>query len=343
MRGWMEADYRADLRPRRVAPWAAVSTFVLLLSVSLPAHAYINTGRSVEWLCEFSPVVVHARVRSVTDHEKTRDVPFESAQVECEPIEFLKGKAGERIRFKFAGYGTPGREGTKYLLFLAGDKGAAVTYWINLDNPCTELSGGVAYTKNGEVLKEGAGILKLAQERVKGKARPNWQAGGYRGVPESLYIEAPGESAQALWAGSSTFLYVPPDPEFKNVLTQRYRGGLMRRERWEDDIRTGISLLALSYYPDKDVIQLLKHALSDGHYRQFKLREDPKSGFPGEVIRLYVLRQVAYEALTAMGQKVAKPEHFCEFFQLEVRGALGHGWWFRDPKTQRALHFEAVK
>jgi hypothetical protein len=308
-------------------------------------RAYINTGCSLEWLCEFSPVVVHAQVQSVTAHEQDPASRFESARLACKPGEALKGRAGEVIHFKFEGYGPAGEKGTSYLLFLdRDDEGRLrVTYWINLDQPCTELSRGVAYTKTGEVLTRGARILECARERLQGKVRQSRPSDRVRGLPDTLYIEAPGASAQALYAGSTTYLLVPPDPEFKEVFLERYRQAAKGRKRVADDLSAAKALLALSYFPDEGLIRLLREALTDGSRWRFRLRAEPAIGFAGETVELYVLRQAAYEALTAAGRAVAMPEGFCKYFHLDVRGAAsGYSWGFRDPKTGRVIPFDGV-
>jgi hypothetical protein len=297
---------------------------VLLLGLAPSARAYVNTGYSLEWLCAFSPVVVRAQVSEVTG--KT---------VECVPAEAFKGKAEKPIRFEIRGDLAPGVKGTNYLIFLARtEDGLAVTHWINLDRPNAEKGEGMAFNKSGDVLTDGGSIIKLVKQRLKGKALRHSPSGRVTGTAAALSIPAPGKAEMALWQGSSTYLLVPPDPEFKKVFLARYQASLKGRKDFHQDLSAAWDLMALSYYPDREVIELCKKALKDDSHKKFDLPPDSKSGFPGASVRVYPLRQSAYEALTAMGQKVDRPEYFCEYF---FRG--GGSWGFRDPKTKQIIQF----
>jgi hypothetical protein len=297
---------------------------VLLLSIAPSARAFINTGYSLEWLCAFSPVVVRAQVSEV-----------DGKTVVCEPVEAFKGKTDKPIRLTIHDKQALGIKGTNYLIFLAKtEDGLAVTHWINLDRPNAKKGEGMAFNKAGDVLSDGAPIVKLVKQRLKAKALRHSPSDRVTGTAETLSIPAPGKSEMALWQGSSTYLLVPPDWEFKKVFLARYQASLKGRKDFHDDLSAAWDLMALSYYPDKDVIELCKKALKDDSYKKFDLPPDTQSGFPGASVRVYPLRQAAYEALTAMGQKVDRPEYFCEYF-FRGRGS----WGFRDPKTKRVIQY----
>jgi hypothetical protein len=297
---------------------------VLLLSIAPSARAFINTGYSLEWLCAFSPVIVRAQVSEV-----------DGKTVQCTPVEAFKGKTDKPIRLTIHGKPGPGVKGTNYLIFLnKTEDGLTVTHWINLDRPNTEKGEGMAFNKAGDVLDDGAAIVKLVKQRLKGKALRHSPSDRVTDTAAALAIPAPGASERALWQGSSTYLLVPPDPEFKKVFLARYQASLKRKKDFHDGLSAGWDLLALSYYPDKDIIELCKKALKDDSHKKFDLPPDSQNGFPGASVRVYPLRQSAYEALTAMGQKVDRPEYFCEYF-FRGKGS----WGFRDPKTKRIIQF----
>src|SRR6516225_3221452 len=242
-------------------------------------HAYINYGMSLEWLCTFKPVIVHAEVVSVANRKVYPEGKFEFADVVCKPLEFLKGKAGERFEFKFDGYGPAGAPGTKYLLFLdrndekKDDKKLEVVYWINLDNPCTRMKG-VAYTKDGNIVADGADILKMARNQIKRNLPGHRSTPRLVGMQNSFIISAPGPAAMALWAGSVVYFYVPPDPIFRERFHRIFRMNNRRQHALWD---TAFSLVPLSYYKDDETVAILKKALSDPRSRRYRIHKGNKT------------------------------------------------------------------
>ncbi len=321
----------------------------VLFCCTRPAYGSINTGYSLEWLCTFRPTVVHVEVVSVADLE-TKDIRsrhWERGKLVCKTLETLKGKADERITFSTDACTHLGQSGTKYLLFLDQDesrwppsKEPTVVYAINLDQPATELSSGVAYTKAGAILRTSKDILDLAKESLAANAKrhlpPPQQQVDH---PErALHIDAPGAAEQALWAGSATLLVVPPDPEFKAIFLKAFRSphGL------DDGI---ISLCALSFYlDDPEVVAAVKSALSDANKLTVSLRAQTPEHPKAEGITCYPIRQLAYELLVAAGQKPDELKQFCPYFHGIISTPSGGvSTQFRDPKTGHTLSFDEVK
>ena len=298
-------------------------------------HAYINSGMSLEWLCTFKPVIVHAEVVSVMNRKVHKEMKFEFADVVCKPLEFLKGKAGERFEFKFDGYGPAGAQGTKYLLFLDrnDEKKLEVVYWINLDQPCARMKG-VGYTKVGNILAQGSDILKLVRSEIRRNLPGHRSTPRLSGMDKTLVMSAPGQAGWALWAGSSVYFYIPPDPVFRERFHRIFRMNDRRQNAmWE----TAFSLVPLSYYKDDETVAILKKALSDPRSRRYRIHKGNKT----ETIDIYPIRQFAYEALIAAGHEVAEPEHFCKY--LTAKAGFFLNWEFQDPDTQSRLKWEEVR
>ena len=325
---------------RRYTQLSLFAGLILLGILRAPVvHAYINYGMSLEWLCTFKPVIVHAEVVSVANRKVYPEGKFEFADVVCKPLEFLKGKAGERFEFKFDGYGPAGAPGTKYLLFLdrndekKDDKKLEVVYWINLDNPCTRMKG-VAYTKDGNIVADGADILKMARNQIKRNLPGHRSTPRLVGMQNSFIISAPGPAAMALWAGSVVYFYVPPDPIFRERFHRIFRMNNRRQHALWD---TAFSLVPLSYYKDDETVAILKKALSDPRSHRYRIYKGNKT----ETIDVYPIRQLAYEGLLAAGHQVVEPEHFCKY--LTATTGFQRGWTFRDPDAQTPLKWEEVK
>jgi hypothetical protein len=311
---------------------------VIALLTSPPcARAYTAIGASIEWLCRFSPVVVRCKVVSV-DREK----------VECEAVEILKGKAGKNERFKFDEHSKPMRKGDEVLLFLARERGRlGAANWVNLGRPGTRGVTGTAYTKKGEVLGNKAAILGLVRDRLKRK-ETHAGSGRFAGVENGLYINAPGDAAMALYAGSATMLLVPPDPEFKKEMLARYRErrrerakekGKLARKVWaedlSDDVAAARALYALSFFGGEEVIKLLEKGLDDPRHTEVALMAMPGIGFKGARCQLHPVREAAYEALLALGRKPARPRHHCPHFRVS-----SNGYGFLDARSGVHVNFE---
>ena len=258
----------------------AFSVIGLSLFWACTAHGFISTGESLEWLCTFHPTVAHAEVISVAGVEvkDIGSIHWESGEITCKVLESLKGKAKDRLTFRYSAYMHLGKPGTKYLLFLDEDesrwppsKEPVVVYAINLDDPAVKGSFGIACTKSGDILCTAKEILGLAKERIAANSKRHFpQPSGQIDHPaRALSIEAPGVAGQALFAGSSTYLLVPPDPEFKADFLKRFRTA----EDMYDQLE---ALCTLSYYlDDPEVAATVKGALADPVTITGTLRADP--------------------------------------------------------------------
>lgn len=330
----------------RVALLAAAS----LVFFACPVSGAIATGKSVEWLCTFSPVVLLADVVAVTEWDRKEEVEFESATLVCKPANVLRGEVEGNITFKFRSFGPAGKAGTKYLLFL--DRAESwqpgkwqVVDWVNLEQPCKRGFQGVPYTKDGRILEDARDILRLVLRRLQMKVPSHRSTERIDGMANSLWISAPGESSLALYAGSSTLLLVPPDPEFLGVFLKRYKAAsesLNFNARYSDLHQVGTYLCALSYYEDEEVVRLLKKALEDPRESTILFGQNAEEGLDGQRLKVYPIRQFAFEVLKAAGHKVKEPEHFCPSFFADISPAAG-SWGFRDPATKKGLNWQEAE
>jgi hypothetical protein len=314
-----------------------------------PVSGAIAVGKSVEWLCTFSPVVLLADVVTVSEWSRHGEVEFESATLVLRPANVLKGQVEGDITFKFMGHGPVGKAGTKYLLFLDHAESWQpgqwqVVDWVNLEQPCKRGVQGVPYTKDGRILDNARDILRLVVRRLKMKVPSHRSTERIDGMANSLWIPAPGTSEQALYAGSSTFLLVPPDPEFLGVFLKRYRSvseSSRDSARYSDLIRVGTFLCPLSYYQDEEVGRLLRTALEDPRASTILIDQNAEKGLEAQPVKVYPIRQCAFEVLKAGGHKVKEPERFTPYFYADVH-STGGGWGFRDPVTKKGVNWNEV-
>lgn len=313
--------------------WIFLAFSLLILPPAPTTFAYDSCGYTLEWLCTFKPVIVVARVVSITSTNPFPNAPkFVSADIVCKQTECLKGNPVSSILFNFQGTDSPGQPDTAYLLFL--DQSFQVVYWINLDNTATQGKRGVAYTKTGQILTEKDAILTLVRERLQNHPTILPMSERLLHLENALLIEAPAPASHALYALSSTSLYVPPDPEFKNHFLDLYKHYKNDPERrgWNSVFDWVHSIAPLCYYLDDETLKLLKHDLSDSRYRRYQPEID-----------LYPVRQFAYETLTAGGRTVEKPDHFSDFFQYDIGTCRCSGYGFRDPATKKSIQFREVE
>jgi hypothetical protein len=327
---------------------------VVLLGCAAEAQAYINDGNSVEWLATFRPIIVEVKVTALDQRtEKAfNTVHFVTAKLTCEVTTVHKGKIKGPITFDFGAYkgDSPlGEVGATYLLYLDVDDETGktiVTDYVNLDSPGTRFVPAVAYSKAGKILRTKAEILDALTGQLnllKKSPVPDLSAFAPTAA-RTLMISAPGESEQSLWAGSMSFLRVPPDPANEAAMLEAAQKFVKAAAQGlkTTNSSAGGELFPLAFYSDEKANAVLRAALKDTNRYHVRLNPDEESHTPALELTVYPIRQCAYEILKAHGEKVDEPQGMTPYFRMQSNGG-GVIVVFRAPGAKHNLYVTEEK
>lgn len=243
---------------------------IALLLASVVVSAEINIASSLDWL--------------VIEATHIRLVQVQGGKV---MTEVLKGAPPEVPGIA----GAPHEESLALLYFFDGDRKTIAT--INLSTP-GQGHGEPAFTPDFQVLSNGREILDRVRARI--------ERMGKEEVKEFHWFECPEDSAafKALWSGSSCYLKVPADPEYKARFLEELSSKdvhVRARAAWR-----------LSRHPGDDTVAALKSLLADPGTAVIHVFSDGKN----EDVTVRPARQCAYDALRKLGVDAARPEGWRE-------------------------------
>ncbi len=290
-----------------------ICTACVVLIPCLVALADINGGTSVAWLALSQPHIGVYTIATVSESVVRIDTKLGYA---------LKGVpvAGVRVKHRVSRNQNRNpadddmRKGDELLLFL--NNAMDVEYAINLTRPATR-GDGVAFSVDFDILRHKYAIVKTVTQRI---ARQ--QASGMPRVEHVtrehadrtsqtgfLRLEVPRDSAafDALFLGSSCYLVVPADPEFKEKVIAQLRSPHM----WD---RAAAADQAQNYRSD-DTIAVLTGLLTDSGVFDTKVRKN------GAWVDspVYPVRQVAYDTLISFGLAVPRPDGYVDEWSRYTR------------------------
>jgi len=183
-------------------------------------------------------------------------------------------------------------------------------YAINLRKPLMRGDLGVAITKEGELLKDGAEILGVVKRRAAEDKSVHRDCMYFEGclivdiIDNNISGSDPHqgwEAYRALRAGSSVQLVIPADEE--------YREQLYHMTSSKDGSERAHAARGLKNYPGKKTVRILKTLLMDADRSRHSLRG--KNGRVGKEI-WYPVRCSAYESLLYLGVDAKMPNGVSE-------------------------------
>lgn len=301
----------------------AFLTLLLPAAPAAPAAAEITVGESLDWLVLSRPHVAVAAVAG-SDVEVDAGDGWAYLTIRYRVKQAVKGEppaesslrrpAGAPKDAEAIRQGAPG-EGAEFLLFFDDQK--RINYAINLDRPGDRWHT-AAFATDFRVLKDRKAIMAVVEKRVAQlkvdppkEPLPANAANIFTPPDRFLRLDVPFDTPAhaALFAGSSAYLIVPADPEFKAKLLEQIRDPSPRE-------RARAAAL-LGAYRGEETVGALKSLLNDPERTQIVTTVMLATGEKRDrKVTVYPVRQAAYDTLRRLGADVPKPQGYSDEYRV---------------------------
>jgi hypothetical protein len=286
----------------RTTPILAVIMFGL---VSQRARADKELSASLEWWTSISNTIVMADVSDVKEL-KIPSLDWKSQQVTFKTQTVLKGDRPDTLvvqqeyldleRFphsKVLVFDRALHSGDRVLAFCARrdekESKLVVIFWVNLTKPDARLALHAAFDNDGKLQEDKVALVALVKRRIEKE-------------DHRLHTRKRGLIVDVSSTGTSSAFVRTSDPEYRKVLVEQLRKGSNREK--EDAIYNLIS------FPGKETTDLIMPFLKDktSYEGEIPNAKDAAGKPMVKKVKVYPLREMAFAALSLLGDSPEKPE-----------------------------------